>query len=453
MIVPNAAEIQDMRNAGLSFEPYGLAVIDFINKIAPKYKDIVPAYKSKSHDQLYHSLIDTATELQANKFVDTIGIASYILLGPRGIGKTTSFRNFVQVVSIVCSDVIPVYVSYVDVLSEPILRSKTILEIVELQVNNFGVTSDQSTEYVYLRLFDALTASNKRVLLIIDEMDKLFEVDPFLMNWFETLTRSLGELAKIGDDASGLFACILCGSSVHLPTLVFANGKDNPSFVKHYPLVQVSINLNDSKFRPRRIYTTTTVELDTVASILYNGDNVNEHNRDIVRAITFITGGIAREVSRLSYAAQRVRRHASITQLDVEYSIMANKTLSTQPMAALYDGILDALYTKNKSIMDKLKDIDGSVNMERVSSLPWETQFKPLTYSETEQIWQKTVVAANLTSMQCDLDHCLTHLFDLEYITIASAKNGRPDEVFPYSVLMVARYGMNTEAFVKTTAK
>lgn len=193
---------------------------------------------------------------------------------------------------------------------------------------NISVEGD--ADDIFYALCNSLEKCDKRVILLIDELDKFYEVSPDYYHWYPTLTKTQGRLAKIGDDRCSIFAAILCGSSAHISTLVSANGKDDPAFVKDFPLVKISINLNGTKFRTRRIYSTTPVELSTVSNILFQAEPVTTANIKIVRSVAFITGGVAREIKRLAKIPEgHSKDEAFMTTFHVEEVTMAKKTLSS----------------------------------------------------------------------------------------------------------------------------
>ena len=51
-----------------------------------------------------------------------------------------------------------------------------------------------------------------------------------------------------------------------------------------------------------------------------------------------------------------------------------------------------------------------------------------------------------------DLDHWIFHLFDRDFITVCKINNGRPDEIYPYSLHMLLRHEI-TESVKKEDAR
>jgi len=306
--------------------------------------------------------------------------------------------------------------------------------------NSGKIVVEDNPDSIFYSVRAALLKANKRILLMIDELDKFYEVDPG-KDYAETLERSLAQLAIVGDDDSGSFAAVLCGSSSRVPVLISGNGKSDPTFAKEFPLVQLSINLNGTKFRTRRVYSTTPVDLSTVASIL--GDTAK---LAAVRFITFLTGGVAREIQRLAdFTDGGPQDSTFIEQFHVESDPRAAQTLSL-PSGELWNSILDELQVKNASLLNELKDEDGTLSVEKLSSVEWEGKLQPLSYTEVQKLW-KTNKNANVPN---SLDHWLYHLYDRDYICIGRIEGGHPTDIYPYSLYMLTRHKMDSKILSKT---
>lgn len=195
---------------------------------------------------MYDTLSVISNELDMDLYKGKVGIASGTLVGRRGIGMTTTLKNFMNVTPIVFPTIIPIYINYGNVLTNKYLWRRSILQIVADELSSHDVRVADHKGDVFNQLKAALRKANKHVLLIVDEIDKLYEMNPQQCNWFNTLTASLGELALLGDDNSGCFAAILCGSSSRFSLLVTANGKKDCGCIQDFPLVEIAPNLNSS---------------------------------------------------------------------------------------------------------------------------------------------------------------------------------------------------------------
>ena len=306
----------------------------------PKCKQVLNTYRTESHVQIYRFLASVMNQLQHNEYKDCRGLNSHTLIGRRGIGKTATLTNISLAGQLLFPKIIPIYISYLGIQNDPFLQQHTVMEVVEMVLNEQGIPVD-TLGGRFVNIMEALFEADKHVLLIVDEIDKLYQVCP--NGWSDNLIKSLGELASIGDNDSGRFAAILCGSSSRISLLVNANGKKDEVTVNEFPLVATSPNLNGNKFRVRRILTNPPTDITVAAYILESG-LVNTKNKAMCKAVTFITGGVTREIQRL----QSERRDETFfTSLHVESNPKALATLSS-PGPEIWNNILALLFEKNK---------------------------------------------------------------------------------------------------------
>ena len=272
-------------------------------------------------------------------------------------------------------------------------------------LQEYGIEVEYNSDFRY-SIRKALEKAGKYLFIIVDEIDQLYQTSPDDDPWYHITLESLSQLAGIGDDSSGRFSAVVCGSSSRVALLINANGRKDDMVIKEFPLVKISPNLNGNKFRTRRIFTNPPTDLE-VAAHIWSDDLVYSNNIELMRAITFITGGVPREIQRLKLGR---KEKTKFTSFHIESNQQALSTLSS-PAGALWKDILKLLKEKNKTLISELTDSLGHVDMEKVRTTPWEIRLQPLTLEEIQACWKGNPELLNL-------EQWLYHLFDRDYITI-----------------------------------
>ena len=239
VITVKGEEVEKNRQAITTTNPSFQSIVATINLLRKEDGcDFDRVYETPSHKKLYDLLCNLAHNLHSGRYIGQCGLSSGTIVGPRGIGKTTTFVTFVNLCQVFYPNVIPVYVNYSRVLSNKRLMNFSLLELVLDELKQLGLatespTNDEKDDIVF-HLTALLERENKYVLLIVDEVDKFYEVNPNQKNNdVRKLIETFGELSGIGDDRSGRVATLLCGSSGVLPLLVNANAKVNEGYLHH----------------------------------------------------------------------------------------------------------------------------------------------------------------------------------------------------------------------------
>ncbi len=99
-----------------------------------------------------------------------------------------------------------------------------------------------------------LQQHGKYVFLIVDHIDDLYRVSP--TDTSSTIARnSLGDLAWLGNQCSGRFGVILCGSSASSPLLITCHANR-----EEFPMLRGAPNLNYQKYPTWRLRTVYSFE-------------------------------------------------------------------------------------------------------------------------------------------------------------------------------------------------
>jgi hypothetical protein len=131
-------------------------------------------YDSRAQQELYGVLFSVGSTLAAGAFRSKGTLASKTLLGPRGMGKSTALKAFSTIAPLFLPDLIPIYANYSgmdDTAAGGYMRSHSLLVMVADALAVHGIHAAPTQDGIV----DALERRNKYVLLLLDEVDKLFE--------------------------------------------------------------------------------------------------------------------------------------------------------------------------------------------------------------------------------------------------------------------------------------
>ena len=219
-----------------------------------------------------------------------------LLLGCKGVGKTTLLTSLLEVTKALYPGLLTLYVSYAatkirlaelvccelrkccslpnisDYLkhfkkeTQSIILSKD-LDIYDLLLNDqeyfckLGITSGEARRLVveanqppiFERLSQFLEHEDKRLFLVVDEFQDVYNEE-----FKEVGCSTIRDMRAIGDNASGRIHCIISGSSTHLRQLAYATLPEQ--FSSEYPNYH-GVDLNSTKYQACWIYPFLDVDL------------------------------------------------------------------------------------------------------------------------------------------------------------------------------------------------
>ena len=194
---------------------------------------------SAVHVPLVEYLFQRTSLLHENVFEGSRGLSCRLITCENPINISHSLDAWKKLCPGFFPGVIPM------VLSAQDLTHQSIFDAVEKEI---GKGSDND-----LRPLSALESSHRKLFLMIDGMDDLYQrkqgkpgSDESIA--FSSAGESLWELAFLGDQASGLVSAVLCGRSYYLPLLI-GGGYGIPELHKEFPRVKGAPSLNETKFR------------------------------------------------------------------------------------------------------------------------------------------------------------------------------------------------------------
>eukprot|EP00597_Dinobryon_sp_UTEXLB2267_P004553 CAMPEP_0170062438 /NCGR_PEP_ID=MMETSP0019_2-20121128/3667_1 /TAXON_ID=98059 /ORGANISM="Dinobryon sp., Strain UTEXLB2267" /LENGTH=539 /DNA_ID=CAMNT_0010268591 /DNA_START=19 /DNA_END=1639 /DNA_ORIENTATION=+ len=388
-------------------------------------------FNTKSHREIYSVLLGHLTNLHDGKYEGKQGVCCSTLVGAKGIGKTACFKHFTILAKFV-RPVILLYVSFNNILSDGSrLCTNSLARIIveELARQGIYVTEDKNITTCE-RIIEALICENRKLLVLVDELDQLYKLDG---NIFPAARSTIHDLVYFGNQPSGKLSVLVCGSTALMENLITTNSTDQ--IRDEYPLLKSgAINLNSTKYRTKRVYSTLPTDLKAIESIIGYPEKKFEENVALYRLVAYITGCSARNVERL---LNDVDDSTIIGSTSPENSQSGANTQTNNNIALLRKEILKSLVAKNNNLMRQIFGTSTFTTAEIVKNLVlinWESQFIPLTFPEVEQIWFKLERKKKVQSSQRgDLCYYILYLTDRCWFTINGIRDSRPEFIYPFS--------------------
>ncbi len=303
-------------------------------------------YKTKTKSNIIGIILSRVNGLLKNRYYYTRGENSTLLVGTKGIGKSTTLISTCIALTFITDKVIPVYVQYVDECKE-----LTPSNLISKALIHRGIIINEINSIT--KLTQKLQENNIRILVVVDELDQLYQTKSR-----EALT-TLSDLAYMGSDASGRYCVIGCGSSAALPLLITKSAVHIPSLRDEYPLVIHSPNLNSSKFPSYRLGMglLSNEELDIILRDRLNCKIITTNDRNVFRV--FAGSNIRAIGSLCNILKNESLRISDIYQYIEPYSIHDSRTL--KPISnkeSLIKATYKRLIEKNRHLINKINNLD-----------------------------------------------------------------------------------------------
>ncbi len=396
---------------------------DAVDKLGPSSNGTLRtrSYRTKAHSELYDILLYKTRFLCEGRYRQKQGIGSAAIVGSKGIGKTTVLSSYVNLCQLVEPRVLPVFVTmnHIGTRNNP-LRKHTLAENVINEVKRHGIPVRSHGGQPHRELMVAMRDTGKYLLLLVDELDQLYRLDPKTPAG-ECANESLFELAFLGDQDTGLASTIICGSSAMLPLLITRNTND-PEF----PMLSGAPSLNGNKYLTRRIHTSPPTDLNVIANI--TGLEMSPVNFGILRQLAFAFGSTAREVERMFVEASDKVLARSVMPAE---SLQGFNTLHSEDRNLLRKLLLREIIKKNDRLIKGLIR-DNHLDANAVRNIAWEQEFKPLLFEEG----RRCCSGLSVESQDKFLNYLL-HMSDRSWISLDGMKDSAPEKIYPTTLLQV----------------
>lgn len=353
-------------------------------------------------------------------------------------------KAFKEYCALTFPSVIPVYITFSDLSSaESVLNRNTVLEIVkkELEKNNIETAKTTLGEMKGDQIVEALKKHEKYVLLLVDEFDELFrvregnsEVENIIQTRYLTSMSTLGDFMWLGNQKTGRFAVLLCGSSASCPLLVTLNANKD-----EFPLQKDAPNLGGLKYRTIRLPVHHFLDMDVSKTLLAHF--LPDCTENLAKLITFCVGINPRKYSILSQGI-----HEGVGEFSAFHygNHESGVSLAGNPQLNKFrDKLLIKMREKNNKVLEMIQDdVEGTVNAYKVMETNWIPHFQPLTISEVKSVWIELPCdqqqQLNTTESLEKFQQALFFLADKDQLSLCEISiDGLPSSVFPISAAQV----------------
>lgn len=284
------------------------------------------------------------------------------------------FVSTLQLHPHVFPNVIPVYLSCDNINTRgSVLAKEDLLGVIAHELIGRDILDRRQWETVGIKqseplqaIITALRKANKRVFLLLDEIDQLYRVSrpkaatmtPNDALLIDSCHRTLNALAEFGNSPLGTVGVFLCGSSTLCPFLIKLCASKLLS--REFPMVVSAPSLNARKFRQLSLNTPPCVDLDEVKAVL--GDGLST---EVARVAAFLAGSNPR----------------ALVNVMPKLECPALPAVSDEKLLLLAAGIMRKFYDCNRDLLDSLTD-DGFPCPRLVMQSNWEEKFRPLEWED-----------------------------------------------------------------------
>jgi hypothetical protein len=227
----------------------------FVNE---HYRKKYVVFNTSTHKSIFKILDARSHALSTNTFEGLDGSPCSLLQGPSGIGKSEMLMAFKEYCNVKYPNIIPVYITYSNMSSnDSLLIDHTVLDMVKKEMQQSFQIETLPTEFGILKgnqILESLEKHDKYILLLVDAFEELYRVqesaDPKMQQMYRTCASTLGDLNWLGNQKTGRFAVVLCGSSVSCSLLITLDADRS-----QFPLQNHAPYPNETKYRTQRLRT------------------------------------------------------------------------------------------------------------------------------------------------------------------------------------------------------
>lgn len=337
-------------------------------------------YKTAAHVELHRGLTSHLDALTRDRYRETNGPHSRLVQGPKGIGKSTMLRTFLDQKH---EKVISLYLSYDELLqTDSVLKTNTVLQLIDQRLTECGINKSTSTsKNMGERLAKALEENDKYFFLVVDEIDQLYRQSRQNVSVYEVARCNLGDLAWLGNQKSGRFAVFLCGSSASCPLLVTCNADK-----EEFPLQIGAPNLNVQRYRTLRLSVSLMNSMEEMTRLFM--EMGYESSEELARLMLFRVGLVPRAVHQ--HIESLLGGETLTFQNTCSHCHESGLKASNGLAGLFYESLIKKLREKNEKARAMLCDeMTGQLCQYKVGSVKWESAIVPLDYEDIVACWTR----------------------------------------------------------------
>jgi hypothetical protein len=303
--------------------------------------------------------------VSTDKFRDTRGENSTLLLGAKGIGKSSTLFASCVALATMDENLICVYLQYNDV-EQNIKPSIAIRE----NLKQRGIKVENLTNMEGISR--AMIENDLHALIVVDELDQVYQ------NSDEgTSLGILNELSYMASIPCGSYCVVACGSSATLPLLITKGGVMIDFISKEYPLISKSPNLNGDKFPSYRLGVglMSDSEIETIIKHIMQIDKVDKQEINFFR---LFCGPNVRRISRITKSTMNMKKREIENQM-APYDIQDVRSMQCKEDLEL---LINKTYNRMISVN---KHLFNNITKYNIIKNDWST-LNPLSRGDLEEI-------------------------------------------------------------------
>ncbi len=299
---------------------------------------------------------------------------SNVLVGPRGIGKSTVFRQVQSLAGDLDSNL---RVTYADLSRandlEDVLPSTILGQIAEMEQISYHPGGYNRVEPI----LEALNENNIRVALLYDETEVIYHKET------ETGQKFIKDLMVLGNTTLRNVYTLLGGSSAALPLLISNTAKHDPIISVDYELH--AIDLNDTKFSTIRVPASPHVQDMKNIVQLHMPYLEPEYKMRLAAILTFWIGVSLRNACMI-LEALKINPDNIVEVL--KYRLLNNnpvilhdsrKNHTYEEFRGVIDSLLYNLLEENKGIISGLPKPDHPDQLlDAIAKHDWDKELRPV---------------------------------------------------------------------------
>ena len=254
------------------------------------------------------------------------------------------------------------------------MNNHTALDFVKKELKSVQIATAPTEDGLLMgdQIVKALEKHGKYVLILVDEFDELYRAheskDEKIQLTYRTCMLTLDDLNWLGNQKTGRFAVLLCGSSASCPLLVTLDA-DRIEFPLQYH------SPNGTKYKTCRRPVNPFLDTDFMPNCTVAQGKL----------ITFCVGLNPRKYATLAQAVQEETDLFSAFHYGNHESGIG---LASSPALEFRDKLLTKLREINQTVFAIIKDdMINMVNAHKVMESDWISYFDPLAISEVKSVW------------------------------------------------------------------
>lgn len=475
-----------------AFSSIATATMSSLNLDARTLGISLPLFSTESHVQLLQVVMHHAGLLAGNKYEHVNGASCRAVVGAAGVGKTNLLRAFTLVCAVLFPKVIPVFVSCLGIETPSSSFARADLhQLLFAAAREQGLALDGAQGKAH-SLTAALLESDRFIFLVVDELDELYRLrtssDPTVRR---NALQTLYTLCQLGDNTSGRYSVLLCGSSYSLYQLVCH--QITRELAEQFPLGPDAPGLHRTKFPDVLIPSARCTDSSQVLAIIetlrmWPADTPHWQRLAQARMVTFL-GGTTSRATIDAVTAAHVGDCSPAQLLSIVQRQLRGSRAVTQDGAVMLEEVQWLLRKANAALLRRLRLPDGSCAVEELVhvdhalpltaddarapfSLPpsgechllyvaaeaaagkpsWESLVRPVSWDAVMKAWARRCKADGRRTDYAYAEVLLSSLADASLLSIRSDAGPLVRAVWPTSAAQLV-FGHSPDLDVSTAAR